>query len=167
MRQEPAIQERLSKSPDQPFYACDLRGIGESRPDTCGSDQFLTPYGSDYFYAIHALMLDKPYVGQKTNDLLRVLDFLRAAGHREVHLLAKGWGAIPAAFAALLSEHVTEVTLLEGLPSYQEIATSEEYSWPLSSLLPNVLRWFDMPQVYGELEKTKRKVEWVKMVGAK
>ena len=167
MREEPAIKERLDKLPDQPFYTCDLRGIGESRPDTCGTDQFLTPYGSDFFYAIHALMLDKPYVGQKTHDLLRVLDFLRAAGHREVHLIAKGWGAIPAAFAALLCEHVTEVTLQEGLTSYQEIATSEEYHWPLSTFLPNVLRWFDLPQVYGELETTKRKAEWLKMIGAK
>lgn len=167
MREEPAIKERLGKSPDQPFYACDLRGIGESRPDTCGSDQFLTPYGSDYFYAIHALMLDKPYVGQKTHDLLRVLDFLRAAGHREVHLLAKGWGTIPAAFAALLSDSVTEVSLLEGLTSYQEIAMSEDYTWPLSSFLPGVLAKFDLPQVYGELEKSKRKAEWVGMKGAR
>lgn len=167
MRQEPAIKERLGKSPDQPFYACDLRGIGESRPDTCGTDQFLTPYGSDFFYAIHALLLDKPYVGQKTHDLLRVLDFLRAAGHREVHLMAKGWGAIPAAFAALLSEHVTEVMLLEGLTSYQEIAESEEYSWPLSSFLPGILARFDLPDVYRELAKVKRKAELVEMKEAK
>jgi dienelactone hydrolase len=166
MREEPAIKERIGKAPDQPFYACDLRGIGESRPDTCGSDQFLAPYGSDYFYAIHALMLDKPYFGQKTHDLLRVLDFLRAAGHREVHLLAKGWGALPAAFAALLCEHVTEVTLLEGLTSYQEIAESEDYNWPLSSFLPGVLARFDLPDVYRELAKIKRKTEWVKMKGA-
>jgi hypothetical protein len=32
------------------------------------------PYGSDYFYAIHALMLDSPDVGQKTYDVLCVLD---------------------------------------------------------------------------------------------
>jgi dienelactone hydrolase/pimeloyl-ACP methyl ester carboxylesterase len=166
MREEPTIKDWLGKSPDQPFYACDLRGVGESRPDTCGSDQFLTPYGSDYFCAIHALMLDKPYLGQKTHDLLRVLDFLRASGHREVHLLAKGWGALPAAFAALLCEHITEVTLLAGLTSYQEIAESEEYSWPLSSLLPGVLARFDLPDVYRELAKVKRKAEWMKMRGA-
>ena len=166
MRQEAAIKERLGKFPDQPFYACDLRGIGESRPDTCGTDQFLAPYGSDYFYAIHALMLDKPYVGQKTLDLMRVLDFLRDAGHREVHLLAKGWGTLPAAFAALLYEEVTEVTLLEGMKSYQEIAESEEYAWPLSTFLPGVLARFDLPDVYRELAKVKRKAEWVAMRGA-
>jgi dienelactone hydrolase len=166
MREEPAIKDWLGKFPDRAFYACDVRGIGESRPDTCGSDQFLSPYGSDYFYAIHSLMLDKPYVGQKTHDVLRVIDFLHAAGHREVHLLAKGWGTIPAAFAALLSEQVTEIALLEGLKSYQEIAESEEYSWPLSSFLPNVLAQFDLPDVYGELAKVKRRAEWVKMRGA-
>lgn len=166
MRQDADIKELLGKSPDQPFYACDLRGIGESRPDTCGSDQFLTPYGSDYFYAIHALMLDKPYVGQKTHDLLRVLDFLRAAGHREVRLIAKGWGTLPAAFAALLCEHVTEITLREGLKSYQEVAESEEYSWPLSSFLPGVLARFDLPDVYRELAKVKQKAEFVAMKGA-
>ena len=111
-------------------------------------------------------MLDKPYLGQKTHDLLRVLDFLRAAGHREVYLLAKGWGALPAAFAALLCEHVTEVTLLEGLTSYQEIAQSEEYAWPLSMFLPGVLARFDLPDVYRELAKVKRKADWVKMRGA-
>lgn len=166
MREEPIIKELLEKSPDQAFYACDLRGIGESRPDTCGSDQFLTPYGSDYFYAIHALMLDKPYLGQKTHDLLRVLDFLRAAGHREVHLLAKGWGALPATFAALLCEPVTEVTLLQGLKSYQEIAESDEYAWPLSAFLPGVLARIDLPDIYRELAKVKRKADWLEMKGA-
>ncbi len=166
MREEPAIKDWLGKFPDRAFYACDVRGIGESRPDTCGSDQFLTPYGSDYFYAIHALMLGKPYVGQKTLDVLRVLDFLRAAGHREVHLLAKGWGTIPSAFAALLSELVTEVTFLEGLKSYQEIAESEDYAWPLSTLLPDVLTRFDLPNAFAELGRNKREARWLNMKGA-
>src|SRR4029079_3940971 len=111
-------------------------------------------------------MLDQPYVGQKTHDLLRVVDFLTAAGHREVHLLAKGWGAIPAGFAALLSDQITEVTLLEGLKSYQEIAESEDYNWPLSAFLPGVLARFDLPDVYRELAKVKRKAEWTQMKGS-
>lgn len=166
MRQEKFIRSMLEKEPDAPFYACDVRGIGESRPDTCGSDQFLTPYGSDYFYAIHSLMLDRPYVGQKTYDLLRVIDWLRAAGHREVRLVAKGWGALPGAFAALLCDHVTEVTLLEGLTSYCEVAESEDYDWPLSAFVPAVFASFDLPDIYRELAKRKKKAEWVGMRGA-
>ena len=64
--------------PKTAFYACDVRGVGESRPDTCGVDQFLKPYGNDYFYAVHGLMLDRPYAGQKTHDLLCVLDAVQA-----------------------------------------------------------------------------------------
>jgi hypothetical protein len=92
-----------------------VRGIGESRPDTAGENQFLVPYGSDYFYAIHALMLGRPYVGQKTHDVLRVLDWLKSFGRKDVHLVARGWGTIPATFAALLSEVVSQVTLKHAL----------------------------------------------------
>ena len=105
LRDEPLLAELVKAEPNTPFYAMDVRGVGESRPDTCGgSDQFLKPYGNDFFYAIHGIMLDRPYVGQKTFDVLRVLDWLGAVGHKEVHLVAKGWGAIPATFAAVLSE---------------------------------------------------------------
>ena len=42
-------------------------------------------------------------LGDRAFDLLRVLDLLASLGHREVHLAAKGWGAIPATFAAVLA----------------------------------------------------------------
>jgi len=45
--------------------------------------EFLSPYGSDFFYAIHGAMLDAPYVGRKTYDLVEVLEWLRAAGHTD------------------------------------------------------------------------------------
>jgi hypothetical protein len=149
---------------DGPFYACDLRGIGDSRPDTCGTDQFLAPYGSDYFYAAHSIMLDRPYLGQKVYDLLRVLDWLVAQGHREVHLAAKGWGALAAAFAAVLHAGVTQVTLKEGLTSYTAIAESEDYNWPLSALVPGILVHCDLTDCYRELARTK-KLQLLQMQG--
>ena len=111
LRDEPLVQELLAAEPKRPFYACDVRGIGESRPDTCGSDQFLTPYGSDYFYASHALMLDRPYVGQKTYDVLRVLDWLAALGYARSTWRPRAGAPLPATFAAVLSTAVTQVTL--------------------------------------------------------
>lgn len=156
LREEPLVKELLEASPDAAFYACDVRGIGESRPDTCGSDQFLSPYGSDYFYAAHSIMLDRPYVGQKTFDLVRVLAWIHQFGHREIHVAALGWGAIPAAFASLLSPHATQVTLKRGLSSYAAVAESEHYRWPLSSFVPGVLAHFDLPDCYRELEQHKK-----------
>jgi pimeloyl-ACP methyl ester carboxylesterase len=166
LRNEPLIKELLgSVDSDAPFYAVDLRGVGDSRPDTCGSDQFLNPYGSDYFYAAHAIMLDRPYVGQKTYDLLRVLDWLRSFGHRDIHIAAKGWGTLPATFAAVLKNRVKELTLKQGLTSYAAIAESEDYNWPLSSLAPAILTRFDLPDCYREFGNTK-KLRQIDMQGA-
>lgn len=151
LREEPLIGELLKAEPESPLFACDVRGIGESQPETCDPRSFLTAYGSDYFYAIHSIMLARPYVGQKAHDVLRVLAWLRACGHEEVHLAGKGWGALAATFAAVLSDPVKQVTLKNALTSYHDIATAEEYKWPLATLLPGVLEKFDLPDCYRAL----------------
>ena len=159
LRQETFLEELILKESNSAVFACDVRGIGESRPNTCSND-FLEPYGNDFFYAGHSNMLDYPYVGQKTFDLLRVIDWLKSYGHKEIHLVAKGWGSIPATFAALLSDAVIQVTLKNALTSYSDIAEHEEYNWPLSTLLPGVLKTFDLPDCYRALEsKNLRQIE--------
>jgi dienelactone hydrolase len=160
LRNEPLIREVLAAEPGAAFFTCDVRGIGDSRPDTCGVDSFLTPYGSDYFYAAHSIMLDRPYPAQRTHDVLTVIDWLVANGHKQVHLVATGWGAVSATFAALLSDAVVQVTLKNALTSYADVAEAEEYAWPLSSFLPGVLNRFDLPECYAALEaKGLRQVE--------
>lgn len=140
------------------IYTCDPRGIGESTPDTCNKD-FRRPYGCDYFYAANSLMLDRPYVGQKTYDVLRVIQWLRAAGYGPVHLVGTGWGALPATFAALLSDDVTRVSLRHAPVSYAAMAETADYNWPLSVMLPNVLATFDLPDCYRVLVAEKQLVQ--------
>ena len=156
LRSEPLIAELVKQDPEKPFFTCDVRGIGESRPGTGAPGSFHQPYGNDYFYAIHSLMLDRPYLGQKTFDVLRVLQWLETLGHQEVHLVGKGWGALAATFAGLLSKTVTQVTLKNALRSYAEVAQSEHYTWPLSTFLPDVLSHFDLPDCYRELTANKK-----------
>ncbi len=158
LRSESLIKELIENEPNATFYTCDVRGIGESKPDTCDYNSYLSPYGSDYFYAIHSIMLDKPYIGRRTYDVLRVVDWLIANGHTEVHIAGKGWGALPATFAAVLSDDITKVTLKNTLTSYSDIAESEAYAWPLSSLIPNVLEAFDLPDCYKALKAKGLKV---------
>jgi len=146
LRDEPLLAEILAAEQGSAFFTCDVRGIGESRPNIGGEN-------TDYFYAAHSLMLDRPYVGRRTYDLLLVLDWLAACGHTNVHLIGKGWGALPATFAAILSDHVKRVTLKNALTSYSEVAESERYAWPLSSLLPGVLGNFDLPDCYRALRR--------------
>ncbi|MFN0121177.1 MAG: alpha/beta hydrolase family protein [Blastocatellia bacterium] len=153
LRAEPLLRDLAAAEPAAAFFTCDVRGSGESRPDTCGEEQFLDPYGSDYFYAGHALMLGRPYVGQKTFDVLRVIDWLKSYGHTDIHLVGNGWGTLPATFAALLSDTVTRVTLKNALTAYADIARAETYNWPLSSFIPNVLATFDLPDCYRALSR--------------
>ena len=110
-------------------------------------------------------MLNRPYLGGKTHDLLRVIDWLGEFGYGEIHLVAKGWGALPATFAALLSPTVKQVTLKNSLTSYQDVATTEHYAWPVSAFLPGVLKKFDLPDCYRALKKTK-KLKQVDPMGA-
>ena len=159
LRDEPLIREVMAAEADAAVFACDVRGIGESQPDTTGK-AFTDPYGSDYFYAIYGIMFDQPYPGQRTFDVLRLIDWLQAHGHEEIHLVAKGWGAIPATFAALLSPAVRRVTLKHALSSYGEVAEAQDYDWPLSSFVPDALKTFDLPDCYAALSgKNLRMIE--------
>lgn len=165
---EPLIKEVIEAEPDTMFCTCDVRGIGESMPNTCGGNSFDNPYGCDYFYAIHSLMLDHPYLGQKAFDVLMVLQWLKNHGYDDVHLVGKGWGALAATFAALFADTVTQVTLKNALTSYTAVAESEQYDWPLATLIPNVLAHFDLPDCYRALESRKlRQIEpWGARAGA-
>jgi dienelactone hydrolase len=159
LRSNHQLRQIAQANPDR-FYACDVRGTGESQPDTCGANSFLAPYGSDYFYAIHSMMLDDPYPGQKARDVLGVIRWLKAAQHRSVHLIADGRGCLPATLAALFSSEVEQLTLINSLNSFAEIAESKNYDVPLSGLIPNVLSHFDLPDIYRELERnTKLKLK--------
>lgn len=167
LQNEPLIADVMRLEPDVPCFTCDVRGIGESLPNTCGTDTFDARYGCDYFYAIHSLMLDRPYLGQKTWDVLGVLAWLAGLGYRDVHVVASGWGTLPATFAALLAPQVTTVTLKHALTSYMALAEAEDYRWPLATLLPNVLAHFDLPDCYAALaDKQLRQIDpWGPLAG--
>jgi hypothetical protein len=159
LRHEPLVRELLAADPAAAFYACDVRGLGESLPNTTFRGYF-DPYGCDYFYSIYGIMFDRSYPAQRTFDLLRILDWIRANGHEEIHLAAVGCGTIPATFAAVLDDRVNRVTLKHALTSYSEVAESDDYDWPLSSFLPDVLKSFDLPDCYRALAgKRLRQIE--------
>jgi dienelactone hydrolase/pimeloyl-ACP methyl ester carboxylesterase len=147
---EDALCKKLGKREDA-FFTCDYRGIGESIPNTCTHRSFEGIYGSDYMYASYGKMLDEPYPGMRVYDIIRTLDFMAEYGYDEVHLVGRGWGAIPAALAALLDERVTQVTLRHAPISWSEMTETEMQQWPLSTMLPGALQKFDLPDVYREL----------------
>ncbi|MCA9134057.1 MAG: hypothetical protein KDA45_12910, partial [Planctomycetales bacterium] len=157
LRSEGWLREAIESRADVPVFTCDVRGIGESLPNTCGRDSFDTAYGSDYFYAIHGLMLDRPYLGQKTLDVLRVMQWLRAHGYEQIDLIGNGWGALSATLAGTLCERLLgdclhSIHLHQPLESFHGLATEEDYAMPLAYLPRDVLRHFDLPDCYAALQ---------------
>jgi dienelactone hydrolase len=157
LAREPLIQNLAAKVPDgTPYFCVDLRGMGESQPNTCGLNTFSNAYGCDFMYAIHGVMLDDPLVAQRVHDLLAVFDWLEEHGYPRIQLAARGHGTIPAVLAALLDRRVVEVRMQNMLRSYAEIAEADRSNWPLSSYLFGVLKHFDLPDVREELIASRR-----------
>ena len=156
LRDEPLLRETIEAA-GRDCRSLRLRSPRRRRipPRNDAQADPLSYYGPDYFYTIYGNMLNRPYLGGKTHDILRVVNWLGEYGYDKIHLVAKGWGAVPATFAALLSPSVKEVTLVNALTSYHDLATTEHYLWPVSVFLPNVLRTFDLPDCYRELKKKK------------
>ncbi|MBA4018671.1 MAG: hypothetical protein C0483_16010 [Pirellula sp.] len=152
----PTQQNIFRSMKNAALYACDVRGLGDSRPNTCGENSYASFYGCDYFYSAYGLMLDEAVVRQRVQDVCTAIDFVhRHGGHREIHLVAKGYGAIPGAIAALLCAEVTQVSVINMLTSFGALAGTEVYKWPVSSMLPGVLERFDLPDLYRALEAKK------------
>jgi dienelactone hydrolase len=153
LRDDPHVREMSMLN--QVFFACDYRGIGESRPDTCRPDAFFGMYGSDYHYASYANMLGESLVSWRVHDVLCTLDWMATFGYDQVHLVAQGWGAIPGALAALLDDRVRQVTLIHAPASYAELAEAPLQNWPFSAMLPGILEQCDLPDVYRALAATR------------
>ncbi len=157
LREEPLVRELIEKEGAEVLVmACDVRGVGESLPGTAGGKPH-GYYGADYFYAAYANMLNRPYLGGKTHDVLRVIDLLVASGWNDIHLAARGWGALPGGIAAFLDDRVTAVTLRDRLESWHAIATTEHYEWPLSHMVHGVLKTWDLPELWKALESKTAK----------
>jgi len=137
------------------LFAVDVRGIGESKALTCGKGDFFNAYGNDYLYASHGEMFGESYAGRRVHDLLCVLDLFKEHGYKKIHLIGRGLGALTATFAACLHPIVKQVTLINTLLSYEELTQTSVFSWPLSSLVPNILSKLDLPDCYRHLSTKK------------
>lgn len=145
-KRDPTLNSVMSAEPGVQIFALDTRGTGESKSN-CNADY------PDDFYALHANMIGEPILGRIVWDILRSVDLMAAHGYTDIHLVAAGFGAIPAALAALFDDNITQVTLRNSLTRWRACAASEpqRQAWPASRMPFDVLRRFDLPDVYAEL----------------
>jgi dienelactone hydrolase/pimeloyl-ACP methyl ester carboxylesterase len=114
----------------QVIVALDLRGMGE----TAGSDF------KDAFLGFH---LNRPLLGQRTQDLLAVLADLSG----ECHLFGSGTAAPAALHAAALEPKVSQLTLERMVISWSSVARTPMSRNQLSNVVPGALEAYDLPDL--------------------
>ena len=128
-----------------------------------GTDQpavrdFYTPYQSDYHYAALGTMFGEPIIGGKVRDVLAAIELLAANGAKKIRLEGHGLGAIPALFAALLSDKVNGLELTDAIESFEAEANNPASLLPLSCIPPGILKVSDIPEILAALRKAKVQV---------
>ena len=106
------------------------------------------PYGMDYMFHGHGLLLGQSYLGRRLHDVLSALDLLVAAGAHRVRLYGRGQGALLALYAALLHDAIASTTLKNAPLSYQEWTHAPLVAWPATCFIPGVLA--ELPARLGQ-----------------
>ena len=145
-------QDELADMPlpeDAVLFGLDVRGIGECSPSGCDQPlerDFFHEYQFDYHYASLGLMFSKPYLSGKVKDILCAVELLARNG-AQVEIQAKGQGTVPALIAALLSDKITSLKLMDAPESWESMITEPVPCYPLSLMIPNVLAETDLPEL--------------------
>jgi len=152
---DPAFFERLALK-GRIVAVADVRGFGETKASRNVPDQRMYYYhprdGMDADHAYAANSLGRCLLGMRVEDaaaVVRMARTLTASG--TVTLVGRGWAGLIAIFTAAVEPMAGRVAA-EGFPaSYAEIASSDVYAQPVSSMAPGALLDFDIPDVLGSL----------------
>jgi dienelactone hydrolase len=134
------------------FIVCafDVRGIGDLRPEVGrGNPGYTTPHAMEEAYSWASMMLGRPLLGQRVEDILaisRAVQAWRGEGRRVV-LCANGHMTVPALCATALDPSIRTAFLAQGLVSWSSLLEGDTYTEPFSSFLPGVLKKTDLPFV--------------------
>ncbi|HZT28606.1 MAG TPA: acetylxylan esterase [Bryobacteraceae bacterium] len=131
--------------------ALDPSGIGETAANW---SSYSTPWFGQDKAAWLALMVGRPLVGIRMDDILRGLDLLR-----EKNLLyggscaafGKGSAAVDLLHAAILEARISRLYLEDGLVSYESIARTPIHRRIFDSVVPGVLGEYDLTDLVAAL----------------
>ncbi len=130
----------------------DLRGIGETEDKAEWNDPKY--FNKEYRNALLSLHIGLPIAGQRTTDVLSVIDMIRAntrTSQQPIEIHASGMAAIPALHAALYSSSIGQVYLYNSLRSYKDLLQNPTRKDVYADIIPNVLSYYDIPDLVSLL----------------
>ena len=158
LKEDAATIEQLVKAGNVVLTA-ELRGIGETetglRRKSFGAGRF----GRDNLEILTAYLMDKSYVGMRTDDVRSWARFLKTKASA-LSVIAIGEAAIPALHAAALERDAfTQITLRRMITSYESLAGAEETFDQTVNLIHGVLRHYDLPDLLQLVGKERVVIE--------
>jgi dienelactone hydrolase/pimeloyl-ACP methyl ester carboxylesterase len=126
----------------------DLRGYGETAP-ALAKDGKAPTFGVEFKESFLALHLNQPLLGQRTADLLGVIN--TTPKEQGVELLGLGAAGPVALHAAALNFRVKAVTLDGALVSWDNVLRTPISHNQLANVVPGALKVYDLPDLCASI----------------
>jgi len=144
--------------PNQPrILSIDVSGFGLLSPEPTAYD--LAGWNNiEHILTYLSIANAKPIMGLRVRDGLCGLDYLLSRPEIDKNRIivgGRGIGAIVALHIALLNPKVSSVICLDMLSHYGALTEKFPFSWRQSIIIPNILKYYDLPDIIAELSNTK------------
>lgn len=151
-----AAEELCRCSYDVPVLGVDMQGIGAALSRNCdlqNPEDFFNPYGCDYHFNSCEILFGSTMLARRTGEILGAIAYAEKCGVKEFHLHGRGQGCLPAVMAAVLCDKVRSLKLIDAPESFDIMAREEICEWPHAVMLPGILKYTDLPDIYAALKE--------------
>jgi DNA-binding beta-propeller fold protein YncE/dienelactone hydrolase len=129
--------------------ALDVRGFGETAPGKANADR-PSHFGVDFRESFLTLHLGRPLLGQRTYDLLTVMNHLEEQKATSVSLIGVGAAGPVALHATFLHDGKERVTLVNSLSSWASVVRTPVSYNQLTNAVHGALVVYDLPDLNVE-----------------
>lgn len=127
----------------------DVRGWGDTTPAVYPYE--MVSWGSvDRYLAYGTAALGDPVMSMRIRDALAALAWLRTRPEvdpKRIVVTGCGMGAMVALHVGAIAPSLAGVVAWEGLSSVESLIGAEEYPWPADTFVPNMLQYYDLPEL--------------------
>jgi pimeloyl-ACP methyl ester carboxylesterase len=133
----------------------DLRGWGDTQAADLPYEIAAWGHSSRWISYVSAAVGDH-ILAMRIKDGLAALKALRtiqAVDSAKIVVAGDGMGGVVAQHVAVLDGKVAGCVAINSLATFESLAVSEKYAWSHDAFLPNVLEYYDLPDLAAWLNK--------------
>ncbi|WP_192820345.1 S9 family peptidase [Rufibacter sp. LB8] len=126
----------------------DLRGMGETQDDPKLNDAKY--WSHEYRNAVLSLHLRRPLLGQRVQDVVTLLDYLKSQttwAAVPVHVEASGMYGPVVTHATFLDNRIAQATISKHLTSYEPFLTNPLQKDMYTHVVQGILQYYDLPDL--------------------